>query len=165
MGEIKDWQAIRSVFRKSFASSFHFAVASVNADGIPHISPIGSLLLDLKEPRGFFFEIFTTQLRTNIEANRNVCVLAVNSGMRFWLRSLFAGRFSEPPAIRLYGLAGARRLASADEIRAWQRRTGILRRLKGYALLWGNLKYVREIQFTGVEEVKMGKMTSSPRES
>jgi len=155
----KGWLAIRKVFRNSFSSSFHFAIASVNSDGSPHVTPIGSLLLDKATQTGVYFEIFTTQLRRNIETNPNICVLAVNSGIRFWLKSLLFGRFSKAPATRLYGVAGKRREARPTEVQRWKKQTGYLKRFKGYKLLWGNLTHVREVKFHRVESVKMGKMT------
>jgi len=159
---IENWKEIRGIFKRSFTSSFHYALATVNADGTPHVTPIGSLLLDREEARGVYFEIFTSRTRKNVEANPNICVLAVNSAMGFWLKSLMKGKFVEPPGARLYGKAGPRRLATPEEIAHWHRRTGFLRRLKGYDMLWGNLTYVREVAFTRYEPVLMGRM-SSPR--
>jgi len=152
------WSQVRSIFKASFQSSFHYSVASVLPDGGPHVAPIGSLMLDRSEPKGVYFEIFTTQTRKNIEKNPAVCVLAVNSGMKYWLKSLMRGKFETEPAIRLHGKAGERRLATEAEIATWHRRTGFLRRLKGYPLLWGKLTYVREVTFHKIEKVKMGPM-------
>jgi hypothetical protein len=157
---VAHWPQIRNIFSKSFFSSFHFAIATINADGTPHVSPIGSLILDRQQQKGFYFEIFTSHLQKNLEANPNVCVLATNSGGFFWLRSLAIGRFRVPPAVRLRGFAGARRLATNEEISRWRRRIGFLRFLPGYRLLWGNLQYVREIEFCDFEPVKMGRMTA-----
>jgi hypothetical protein len=50
-----DWSVIRRVFTRGFASSFHFAVASVGADGSPHLTPIGSVMLGTTG-QGFYFE-------------------------------------------------------------------------------------------------------------
>lgn len=153
------WTRARAVFKASFSTSFHYAIASVNDDGTPHVAPIGSLLLQREEPRGVYFEIFSTQTRKNIERNPHLCVLAVNSGMKFWLKSLMKGKFETDPAVRLYGRAGERRRATEKEISTWHRRTGFLRRLKGYPLLWGNLTYVREVTFHKIERVNVGKMS------
>jgi uncharacterized protein len=79
------WASIRELFKDSFFSSFHYAIASINLDGTPHVTPIGSLLLNRAEPKGIYFEIFTSTLRKNVERDPNVCVLAVNSGRWFWI--------------------------------------------------------------------------------
>jgi uncharacterized protein len=157
---VADWKQIRHIFIRSFFSSFHYAIATVSPDGTPHVSPIGSLILDTDKPEGFYFEIFVSHLRQNIEVNPRISVMATHSGLFFWLRSLIAGKFSQPPAIRLHGTAGIRRPATQEEIRLWQKRVGILRFLRGYKLLWGNLTYVREVRFHKFETVKMGRMTA-----
>ena len=74
----ENWDEVKDLFRASFRSSFHYAVATVTDKGEPHVTPIGSLILG--EPcRGFYFEKFPRQLPENLAANRQVCVLAVNS--------------------------------------------------------------------------------------
>ena len=50
-----DWHVIKRLFRKSFASSFHYAIASVGQDGEPHVTPIGSLILG-SPGQGVYFE-------------------------------------------------------------------------------------------------------------
>ncbi len=156
---IQHWAEIRNVFKRSFGSSFHYAIASVNADGTPHNTPIGSLLLHNTEPKGIYFEIFTSQLRKNIETNPNISVLAVDSGIWFWLKSLTRGEFPYAPAIRLYGKAGERRAATDAEINRFKNRIKFVRELKGAKMLWGDLRQVREVIFFGFEHVKMGRMT------
>jgi hypothetical protein len=152
------WPAIRRVFATAMRTSAHFAIASVNADGTPHVTPIGSVFLT--EPgQGFYFELFTRGLPQNIQRNQRICVMAVNSGKLFWLRSLFNGRFAEPPAIRLLGYAGERRKASADEQARWQRRVAPVTFLKGYDLLWRRTDYVRELFFDGYAPVRLGAIT------
>ncbi len=154
------WPEIRSLFRKAFSTSLHFSIASVCPDGTPHVTPIGSLILSPSEPKGVYFEIFTSQLRKNIEHNPDVCVLAVNSGISFWVRSLLKGRFSEAPAIRLLGKVGPRRTPTESEIARWRRKLRPIQWLKGSGRLWGNLSAVRDIHFTRVEPIRMGKMTA-----
>ena len=39
------WREVRSLFKESFRSSFHFAIATVGGEGDPHVTPIGSLVL------------------------------------------------------------------------------------------------------------------------
>lgn len=152
------WKDIRKLFGRSFASSFHYAIASVSENGEPHVTPIGSLILR-ESGHGFYFERFPRTLPRNLENNKQICVLAVNSGLWFWLGSLLRGRFATQPSIRLYGTVGELREASAEEIRLWRRRTGILRWTRGHALMWKGMCRVRDIHFTRVEPVRIGEMT------
>ncbi|GAA0350893.1 hypothetical protein GCM10009092_14110 [Bowmanella denitrificans] len=154
----KDWAMIRRIFAQSFSSSSHYAIASVGEDGLPHVTPIGSLMLT--EPgKGLFFEKFTRQLPVNIRYNANICVLAVNSGRWFWLKSLLKGRFDNWPALRLKGVAGERRDATEDECQRWFKRVNAMSFTKGYDLMWKDLCQVRELYFHTVEPVKIGAMT------
>lgn len=152
------WKEVRAVFREAFKTTKHYAIASVDSEGNPHITPIGSLILT--EPgKGYYFEIFTSQMRKNFEHNQRVCVLAVNAGSGFWFRSLFRGHFSKPPAVRLYGTVGDRRKPSEAEKNRWLRRVRFAKPMKGFAKLWVDLPYVREIHFDGHSAIKTGSMT------
>ena len=154
----ENWTDIKAIFRESFKSSFHYAIATVNENGEPHVTPIGSLILG-KPGFGFYFERFTRQLPRNLDDSRQVCVLAVNSSRWFWLKSLLGGRFSSVPAIRLYGIAGESRRASDQEIAIWQKRVKQARFTKGHALMWREMTMVREIEFTHIIPVHIGEMT------
>jgi hypothetical protein len=157
---VKDhWREIRRVFTAAFASSFHFAIATVGADGEPHVTPIGSVVLT--EPgRGFYFEEFPSRLPRNLRGDPRVSILGVNSSRVFWLRALLLGRFPSPPAIRLNGrVVGEPREVTAGELALWQRRVRRLRRLRGYALLWGRLRRVRDLEINTAEPVLLGPMT------
>ena len=159
----EQWQTAWALVKRSFRSSLHYAFASVNADGTPHVTPIGSLLLREDAPSGFYFELFTKQLPHNLEQQPQVCILAVNSSKWFWLRALFLGRFPSPPAVRLRGTVGARRQATPAEMALWRKRIGWSRWLKGHQLLWGNLRFVRDIHFESIEPVRLGEMTQGQR--
>jgi uncharacterized protein len=125
------WPALMKLFWRAFLSSIHHAIASVDEAGDPHVTPLGTLVL--REPaKAIFFERFTTGLATNLARNERVCVLAVDSGRLFWLRSLIAGRFSGPPAVRLYGTVGDRRPATEDEVRLWEARVWPAKWTRGY---------------------------------
>ncbi|MCG7550732.1 hypothetical protein [Pseudoalteromonas sp. Of7M-16] len=153
-----DWSEIKSLFKCSFKSSFHYAIASVTDDGEPHITPIGSLIL--AEPgKGYYFEKFTKQLPSNGRTQPKICVLAVNGGMWFWLKSLIKGEFGSRPAVRLYGTLGVLRDATDSEKARFQRRVKSTRFTRGYKLLWKDMSKVREIEFDRVEQVKIGAMT------
>ena len=154
----ENWKVIKRLFNSSFNSSFHYALATVNDKGEPHVTPIGSLIL--REPgHGVYFEEFPRQLPRNFRHNKKVCVLAVNSSRWFWIKSLFNGRFASPPAIRLYGTVGEVREATEKEIKLWHHRVRWTRASKGYALMWKNMKMVRDINFSRVEPVNIGVMT------
>ena len=55
------WKDVKALFKESFKSSFHYAIATVNEDGEPHVTPIGSLILG-KPGHGLYFEEFSRQL-------------------------------------------------------------------------------------------------------
>ena len=155
---LENWKKIRDHFKRSFSSSLHVSIASIDAGNKPTVTPIGSLFLN-KNQTGFYFEKFTTQLPCNSKTNKNVCVLAVNSSKRFWLRSLFKGKFIGEPAIKLYGQLGEKRKATDAEIYALKRRMRFTSSLKGHHLLWDNMNYIREINFSKAEKMNIGKMT------
>jgi len=158
MDVTENWKDVKELFKKSFKSSFHYAIATVNEDGGPHVTPIGSLILG-KPGYGFYFEEFPRQLPNNFKINKQVCVLAVNSSRWFWFKSLVIGRFSSPPAVRLHGTVGEIREATEKEIKLWHNRVKPVGFSKGHAMMWTNMKMVREIEFARIEPVHMGEMT------
>ncbi|WP_298782351.1 hypothetical protein [uncultured Polaribacter sp.] len=154
----ENWQKIRIHFSKSIGSNMHVSIASVNEDNLPTVTPIGSLFLNNNQT-GFYFEKFATKLNVNSIKNKNICVLAVNSNKWFWFKSLFKMKFSEYPAIKLYGELGNKREATEKEFRAFQRRIRQTKRLKGSQYLWQEMSMVREIKFTKGEKINLGIMT------
>lgn len=159
MEQFANWEDIKSLFKESFRSSFHFSIATVAENGEPHVTPIGSLILG-KPGRAFYFERFPKGLPGNLLNNRHVCVLAVNSSRWFWLKSLVRGNFASPPAVRLHGIAGELREATDKEIALWQKRVKRVSFSRGHALMWRGMDRVRDIRFTRVEPVHIGQMTS-----
>jgi len=157
LGE-KQWDQIRKIFQQAFNSSFHFAIATVNKDGSPHVTPIGSLILqdDLK---GFYFEEYVSNLSQNLQYNKRVCVMAVNTGKWAMLKSFFLGKFLAPLGVRLMGTVTERREATPREIELFHKRVKNYRMFKGYKRLWSRLKYVREIHFDAYEPVRIGALT------
>jgi len=133
-------------------------MGTVDIEGRANLAPIGSLILR-SEMKGFYFDIFASQLSKNLDVNPEITIQFVNSGKLFWLKSLISGSFATPPAVRLFGTAGPRREATELEVARFEKRIGALRMFKGYALLWKNLKYVRDIDFHGFQAVNLGKMT------
>jgi len=154
-----NWKEIRMHFSKSFKSSLHVSIASVNADNNPTVTPIGSLFLNDDQTR-FYFEKFPTKLPINVSLNPNVCVLGVNSSKWFWVKFLYKEKFSNTPAMKLYGTLGEKRKATEGENRALKRRMRSTNTLKGHTYLWGKIDLVREINFTKVEKINLGKMTA-----
>lgn len=146
-------------WRKIASRSFSFSFATVNPDGTPHVTPIGSLILCKDEPRGFYLPLFTNQMTQNLKHNNRVSILAVNSSKWFWLRSFCLGKFSTPPGVRLSGIVGEKRLLTPDEIKMVEKRIGIGIKLKGITYLSKNLKYAQDIYFDSVKMVSIGKMT------
>jgi hypothetical protein len=153
-----NWQGIRRVFGQAFQTSLHYSMATVTPEGLPHVTPVGSLMLR-KPGQAIYFEQFTQRMPLHFRDNQHVCVLAVRSGLTFWLWSLFRGGFRTPPAIRLYGTVGAPRAATDDEIRAWQRRVGRFRFTRGHRMMWANMRTVRDVYLTRAEGIHLGEMT------
>ncbi|TDT45616.1 hypothetical protein CLV90_2706 [Maribacter spongiicola] len=155
----QDWKKIRTHFNKSFSSNFHISIASVDTEYNPTVTPIGSLFLNDNQT-GFYFEKFPKKLPLHAKTNKNVCLLGVNSSRLFWLRALFKEKFSDYPAIKLYGELGERRLATEQETKRLNRRMRMTKGLKGNTYLWGEMEYVRDINFTKAEKINLGKMTA-----
>lgn len=81
------WTELRRLAGSTFNTSRHFAMATVNADGTPHITPIGSLMLTTPG-EGYFFEVFADRLCVNLDRGSPVTVLGVNSSSVLWLRAM-----------------------------------------------------------------------------
>jgi len=154
MNLIDDWAEIRRIFARSFYAS----IATVDADGLPHVTPIGSLLLDREPGRGFWFERFTTALPRHLDERSHLCAMAVNTRLRLWLRALVTGRFPSAPGIRLAGTAGERRKATEREIELFERRVRPVRWTRGYELLWTRFERGREVTFDRVIPLRLGRM-------
>ena len=153
-----NWPEIRKHFNWCFRTNFHVAIASVDKENKPTVTPIGSLFLD-KNCGGFYFEKYPQKLPEHAEYNKNICVLAVNSSRWFWIKSLFRGKFKSYPGIKLYGVLSDRREATKIEISRLNRRMQATRWLKGNHYLWGSMVYVRDIQFTSAEKINLDAMT------
>jgi predicted pyridoxine 5'-phosphate oxidase superfamily flavin-nucleotide-binding protein len=115
----KHWKTIRMAFQESRGTSTYYAVATVNADGSPHVTPIASLFLR-EDKTGFYFDEFPVNMSRNLERDPRVCILAVNSDLKFSIKSFLAGKYETPPAVRLMGSVGRKREGTAEEIAMWQ---------------------------------------------
>ncbi len=153
-----DWSKIRQHFNKSFRSNFHISIASVDCQNNPTVTPIGSLFLNDNQT-GFYFEKYPSKLPQYAKVNPNICVLGVNSGTLFWLKSLFIGKFKNYLAVKLYGQLGERRKTTQKETDRLNRRMKATKGLKGNLYLWGEMEFVREIKFSKAEKINLGQMT------
>lgn len=133
-------------------------IASVNDDGSPHITPIGSLFLR-DDCTGYYLERFPAQLRQNIQRDARICLYARSSSLSLWLAAMLLGRMSCPCAVRLVGRAGERRPASDAELGAWLRKVRLLRWSRGYQQLWADMTHVRELTFDDFVPVRLGAMS------
>jgi uncharacterized pyridoxamine 5'-phosphate oxidase family protein len=155
-----NWPEIRKHFNKFLRTNFHVSLASVDKDGKPTVTPIGSLFLNNNQT-GFYFEKFPTKLPENSKDRKNICILGVNSNTFFWLTSLLKGKFNSHPAIKLYGQLGDKRKATDIEIKRLNTRMRATKWLKGNNYLWGKMEYVRDITFTKAEKINLGKMSEN----
>jgi hypothetical protein len=150
----ENWADIQKLFKRVPRS----VIATVNEDGCPNITPIGSICLRDNQT-GYYFEEFTQKMPKNFEHNNRICVLIDNTGVIFWLKAIFKGKCPSTPGIRLYGTVGERRIGSEEEIAAFKNKVKVLRKRKIYKIVWKNMKYLREIHFDSFEPVTVGSMT------
>lgn len=154
----QNWGQIKAAFESGIQSSRHCAIGTVGPDGSPHVTPIGFIFLR-DDYTAYYFEEYTKQIPINVRHNPRVCLMTVNSGALFWLRSLYKGRFDSSPGIRLFGTAGERRPASDAEKAMYRARVKPLRRTKGYARIWRDLNHVRDISIDRFDPVSYPNMT------
>jgi hypothetical protein len=152
------WNLICPIFDNAFKSCMHVAMATVNEDSSPHITPIGSLILR-EDQTGYFFDEYCTKTRANLIRNPRACFPAVNADRSFWVKSRIMGKFSAPPAVRLMGTVKELRDATLDEIAAWHSRIAFAHPTKGYEIMWSRMHSVRDVQFDSFEPMSTSKMT------
>ena len=73
MNMLKNWNDIKDLFSESFKSCFHYAIATVDENGNPLVTPIGLLILT-SPGHGFYFEQFMRQMSHNMSYKKHVCV-------------------------------------------------------------------------------------------
>lgn len=156
---VEQWSTIREIFGRSKKSTGHYAIASTDPDGSPHITPVGTVFLR-DDLTGYYFDQYTSALARNVDRDPRVCVMAVDSGRLFWFRSLLAGRFPAPPAIRLYGTVGSLRAATPPELDQVGRSVRATQRTTGGRMLWSDLRHVRDVTFTEFRPVRYPVMMS-----
>ena len=153
------WDTIKELFQTISQGSLHCAVATVDTDGNPHVSPIGSIILG-DDCTGYYFEEFPVQLSKNLDESGRVALLAVNGEEKYWFESLSNGKFQSYPGIRLLGKSLGTRKATPAEIDAWHQRVQFAEGLKGHDILWKNMTTIRELKFDGYKPVFCGEMTA-----
>jgi hypothetical protein len=153
-----NWSLIKSVAQAAIKSSRHAVIASRRQDGRIHLAPIGHIFLR-DQPSLFYFDEYARVLSANIDLDPKITILFVNSASSFWMKFLIAGRFSEPPGVRLYGVAGPRRQATSEEMGHLASRLQGVRGTKGSIALWNHLSYVRDITVDDFEPIRYPKAT------
>ncbi|MBU1003344.1 MAG: pyridoxamine 5'-phosphate oxidase family protein [Proteobacteria bacterium] len=154
MQSIIPWNEVTTLFAKVKSC----AMATVDEDGTPRVSPIGSVFLTT-EGHGHYFEHFPKGMRTNLDRDPRLAIMAVDPGIGFWFRALWRGKFATQPALRLICEASKRRRASQPEIDAWLAQVRPFRHFKGHDLLWKGMEELREFKVLRVEPVNLGRMS------
>ncbi len=152
------WPELVTLVNQGLKTNRYVSLATINPDGTPHITPIGSLMLK-ENCQAYFWEEFPRNLPRNLKENQAVCIMAVNGSKWFWLKSLIKGSFKTWPGIRLYGTAGPKRIGTPEELTRWRNRVKNAKSLKGYKLLWEHGQWVRDLYFDRFEPVGAGQMT------
>ena len=136
------------------------AIATVDADGSPHVTPIGSLFT-AGEGKCFYFEKLPRNLRDNLDRDGRFSVLVQHGGLIYWLKALIKGRFDTMPALRLSGTAGKRRQCTPEERALFDGRFRKFSFTKGYDILWKDMETVRYLHVESIIPVHLGRMTES----
>jgi uncharacterized protein len=133
------------------------ALATVNEDGSPRVAPYTSMILK-ENKKGFYFDELSHRTSANLERDRRVCILIVKNKKWFWINTVMRGEFAHAPGIRLMGIVGKKREATAQEIADFKNPLKKLKLFKGYEPIWGFMKQGREIHFDAFEPVQCGAM-------
>jgi hypothetical protein len=66
------WERVRATVGRARSSSLHCAIASVDPDGNPHVTPIGSVAIG---PPGTatYLDVFNVQLGRNLDRDPRCC--------------------------------------------------------------------------------------------
>jgi len=153
-----NWPWIVRLCEQGLVKIGFYAFATVDPDGRPHMAPYASLVLN-DDCSGYYCDVFPNRMSHNLAENQNICIMALNFGLWYWLKGLFLGRFDRWPGIRLFGTVGKIRKAKPGEVERFLVRVKRFKRLKGYDLLWKNIQTVRDVHFTRFEPIRVGVMT------
>lgn len=149
------WPAIRKVWRSAPVGFF----ATVDEDGGPRVTPIGSVYLERDAPRGYFLPKFTRRMRSNLRDGGRFQLLFVQTGPWPWLKGLVRGAFETPIAVRLKGRAvGRPRKSTDEEIARFRRLVRPVSWTKGHDLLWKDMGLTQELHFDAADPIQFGAM-------
>jgi hypothetical protein len=154
------WRTAKAVVRRARSSSLHCAIASIEADGSPHVTPIGSVMLG--DPgQAVYLDVFNVALGRNLDRDPRCAVLAVDSSKLTWARALLTGQFDAPPGVRLIGTVGPARTATSEERERFGRAVRSALHTRGGRRMWGNQERLRarDLTITGVVPVRIPAMT------
>jgi uncharacterized protein len=149
----KNWPQVLRILNDAKRTCKHFAIATVDPNGNPHVTPIGHAFFR-DDMTGFYFDAYSRAMPRHFAANNRICLMAVNSSSWFWLRSLVAARFATPPGIRIFGTVSEQRDATQAEVQRLSASIRTTQRLRGHNLLWGSLNRVRDMRFTSLLPVE-----------
>ncbi len=146
-----DWRIIRRLV----GGAPYCALATLDPEGAPDVTPIGSLRLG-EAGRGYYFEEYAATLAGRFRRDARVCVLVLNGNWWSLLWAMLRGRGGQPFGVRLHGRVGERREATPEERERFLRRVRAFRFTRGYRLVWGGkMKTMREISFDRFEPVRI----------
>lgn len=95
------WDRGVAVLRQGMSTSLHCSIASVNEDGSPHVTPIGSLQIT-GLGTGMYFDVFNETLACNVDRDPRVSILVVDSSRSFGSR---CSHEAASETIRVFGLS------------------------------------------------------------
>ena len=152
-------QLFKEKIKPLFSQAVFCSVATVNEQGMPHVTPIGSVVL-MDKSHGWFFQKFTKNISSNSKHCEYATIMAVNDGRWYWLKSLLKGHFNTPPAMRLIVRLGNLRPATEAEVHKFKRRVKLFKHTKGYVKIWQDMTEIREFEIIEYKPVFIGQMTS-----
>lgn len=153
-------EVYKNKIKPLLAKAMFTSVATVTEDGMPHVSPIGSVFL-INKDKGFYFEKFTKNIPKNTKHMPYATLMSVNVSKWFWLKSLLKGQFKTPPAIRLLVKLGELREETNEEATTFKKKVSIFKMTKGYDLMWKDMSLIREFKIVEYKPVFIGKMTKA----
>ncbi|PCJ15653.1 MAG: hypothetical protein COB02_17860 [Candidatus Cloacimonadota bacterium] len=146
---------IKNLIKKSLFCS----ISTITKDGHPHSSPIGSVFL-IDENRGYFIEMFTKSCSHRHPIQNKACIMVINTSPWFWLKSLFLGKFTTIPGVRLLVDLKEKRAGTDQEKQRFLKKVKIFSLLKGHKILWSSMGPIREFTVDKIIPLNMGKMTN-----
>ncbi len=153
---MKYWKDVEDMINRAPS----LTISTTNADGSPHVTPIGSLF-PAGEGKCFYFEKLPRGLRDNLDRDGRFSILVQRGGMICWIKALLTGKFTKLPALRLTGTASKRRQCTPQEKECFDTRFSRFKYTKGYDVLWRDMSTVRELTIEDIEPIKLLSMTEA----